>query len=190
MTFLSYKYQQTALWLMPILLKFCTPYYDNQYPAVGTFSSSAVKDLILHPNLFNLSYINSFELWNKGYTTTGTNNNTVCKTIQNPSPESYVESAIAAFSGLTSSNVNGAFDKGWTFYCQPSHQGSTIFFRALGYRAYQSGAIACVENGGPYWSSTPSSSYSSAKLLDFYPSYIALYEDPRSFGFPLRPILK
>lgn len=44
----------------------CTPYYDNQYNPISTFSSTNIKDAILHPNQFNFLYNSSSELWNKG----------------------------------------------------------------------------------------------------------------------------
>ena len=129
---------------------------------------------ILHPNIYyfildaSWSAVNSLEYWNKGNTATTVNNNTVHKTIYSPSPSSFSEPKTAAFTGFTSSggnqtsgfNVNGGFNKGWNFYCQPNATGGTIYFSALGFRDVVSahtntsnaGSLSSVGVIGLYWS--------------------------------------
>ena len=98
------------------------------------------------------------ELWNKGNTVYTANNNTVYKTIYDPSPSDYNIPKTAAFTGFTTTgynsdtyaqfNVAGSYNKGWNFYSQPNFMGATIFFKALGcrdgYPGRYSGGIGSV----------------------------------------------
>lgn len=150
-------------------------------------SSSLIKDIILHPNMFNVSSGNeSLELWNKGNTATTLNNNSVNKTIYSPSPQNYSEPKSAAYTGFTISNVSGSYNKGWNFYCQINNIGPTIFMAALGYRLYNSGGITNVGITGHYWS-TGTSSGSYGHYVDFNSTRVIQYDSFRSHGLFLRP---
>ena len=119
-------------------------------------SSSNIKDLILYPNVFNLAYLSSLELWNKGNALTTANSNAIHKTIYSPSSSSYKEVVPVAFTGFT---TNGAFNNGWNFYCNPNSTGSTIYFATLGIRI---GNVVSYNGGsGHYWTAGPSGSNSS-----------------------------
>ena len=155
--------------------------------------------VILHPNIYYIgdswSSVNSLEYWNKGNTVTTNNNNPVYKTLYSPSPTGFVEPKTAAFTGFTSSggnqtsgfNVSGSFNKGWNFYCQPNATGGTVFFSSLGYRAYNTGAVAYVSGYGVYWSAGPSGTPTFARLLDILPGYVYPQDEySRASGFSVR----
>ena len=171
------------------------PYYDNQYVPLVTMASSAIKDGIMRPNMFNNSYNSSYELWNKGNTVTTVNNNTIHKTIYSPSPTGYLEPKTAAFTGFSisggngawpSGNIMGGYKQGYTFYCQPNAIGGTVFFNAFG-----------MMSGGTY--STLPCYYSAAGPADGnYGRYLGFDttnifpQDTRSCveAHSMRPVLK
>lgn len=166
------------------------PCYDNQYTPRIAFSTSNMKDLIQHPNMFNTSTLNVYlDLWNKGNSVTTLNNNVVNKTIYSSSPVNYSEPKAAAFTGFTSSNVSGSFNAGYNFYCNPNQTGSTIFFSALGYLVYNSNAIIRVNTQGNYWTANP---YSASSGRDFQFNSGSISEqitDIYSYGFPIRAVI-
>ena len=168
------------------------PYYDNNYTLLQSMSTNNLKDLTLYPYKGNGSngYGNgSLELWNKGNTATSLNNNTVCKTIYDPSPSGFVLPKPAAFTGFSGSNVSG-WSAGWNFYCQLNKTGGTIFFPAFGYRVSGGGAIHLGESGG-YWSAGASTSSAYARIFYFYYGDIQLQRELDRFGeFMVRPVLE
>ena len=175
------------------------PYYDNQYRFTITSGAVTTNTAIIHPNIYYVgdswSSTNKYDYWNYGNTVTTNNNNPVYKTIYSPSPTGFAEPKTAAFTGFTSSggnqtsgfNVSGSFNKGWNFYCQPNATGSTVFFSALGYRVYNTGAVADVSGSGNYWSAGPSSTSSYARYLRFLSGSVGpQYEYNRAYGFSVR----
>ena len=125
------------------------PYYDNQIVAFKRNTNTATMSTgILNPTTMygaESGWCNTnLELWNKGNTVYTNNNNTVYKTIYDPSPSDYSIPKTAAFTGFTTTgynsttysefNVVGAYNGGWNFYCLPNFNGPMIFFKALGCR--------------------------------------------------------
>jgi len=175
------------------------PYYDNQYDPKSTITSTSIKDVILHPNQFNLSTGNaSLELWNKGNSSTAVNNDMVYKTIYSTSPSGYVEPRVAAFTGFTSTgqyttnnsqfNVSGSFNKGWSFYSQPNKNGTIVFFPALGYYETNSNVVAHVGTYGDYWLSGATSSTNGRYLNLFSGDVDPTRANIRTFGLSIRPV--
>ena len=161
------------------------PYYDNMYNPRQTLSSADIKDVILHPNMFNTSIGNgSLELWNKG------NDLSIIKTIYDPSPSGYRVPSSNAYTGFSLSNVSGIFNHGWHFLCNPNNNnGDIIFFPTQGLRQ-GSGDAGYIYDNGYYWS-VGTSSPSNAIYLNFtsgslYPQYTYY----RSYGFCLMPTLE
>ena len=133
-----------------------------------TLSSTDIKDLILHPNKYNINYTSTYlELWNKGNSVTTVNDNHVYKTIYDPNPYLYEMPTSAAFSGFTSSNKIGIYNMGWHFYCNYDGTGPTMFMSAMGVRYPDVGYY----NYGVYQTSTPSSSTTCINL-NFGAEYI------------------
>ena len=125
------------------------PYYDNQIAAFKrNTGGAAISTGILNPTTMYGSEggwcSTNLELWNKGNAVYTCNNNTVNKTIYDPSPSDYYVPKTAAYTGFTTTgynsdnysefNVAGSYNKGWNFYSQPNFNGSNIFFKALGCR--------------------------------------------------------
>ena len=169
------------------------PYYDNNYTPLQGMSTNDLKDLTLYPYKGNSSdaYGNySLELWNKDNKLMTVNNNTVHKTIYDPSPTGYVLPRSAAFTGFSTSNASG-WSNGWNFYCQLNKTGGTIFFPALGYRGSGYGAVAGVSSDGHYWSAGPSSTSAYARDLGFTSgSVLPQLEFNRAYGFSVYPVLE
>jgi hypothetical protein len=164
------------------------PYYDNSYTPLLTMSTNNLNDLTLCPYMFNTSSgygSNSLELWNKNNTAKDVNNNTVHKTIYDPSPTGYVLPKPAAFTGFSTSNTSG-WSTGWNFYGQLNKTGSTVFFPAFGWRYTTTFSVVSVI--GDYWSAAPST---SARGLNFDSNNVnPLFEWSRDYGFSVYPVLE
>lgn len=156
-----------------------------------------------------------YNLWSANNTATSANDNTVVKTIYDPSPVGYHLPASNAFTGFTStgSSVSGSsyygtrFNSpytssaeynanfGWEFYCNKMNgngnydiAGGTIFFPASGYRSLSTGSASLVGSYGYYWSAVPYSA-SFGRYLNFYSSSVyPLYNNYRTDGFAVRPV--
>lgn len=129
-----------------------------------SFTSYTTKDIILHPNTYNMGTGNSsLELWNKGNTVTTMNNSVVHKTIYSVAPCDYKEPRVAAFTGFTLANTYGVYNKGWYFYCNPDKTGGTIFFpNTYGYRGEENPLINTQLGWGHYWTAGPASTTSAS----------------------------
>lgn len=160
---------------------------------------------IQHPNIFyyvldaSWSSTNSLEFWNKGNAATTVNNYPVYKTIFSPSPTGYVEPRTAAFTGLTLSNINGTFNNGYSFFCNPNRTGVTIFFPILGIRdAYSgrvnnstAGYISLTDSHALYHSAGPSTNAYYCHIFMSYNNYSnTQYEYIRAYGCTSRPVLE
>ena len=125
------------------------PYYDNQIAAFKRNTGGAtISTGILNPTTMYGSEggwcSNNPELWNKGNTVYTCNNNTVYKTVYDPSPSYYSVPKTAAYTGFTTTgynsdnysefNVFGSYNSGWNFYSQPNASGPCVFLKALGCR--------------------------------------------------------
>lgn len=180
------------------------PVYYKQYPVFSRQNSAVATNVaIQHPNIFyflvegSWSSNNSLEFWNKGNTSTGYDNAIVHKTIYDPSPSGYKLPQTAAFSGFSGSNISGAFNKGWSFYCLPNATGPTIFFPALGFRdvshervnGSNGGVVSFFGYYGIYYTAGPHPTSSAARFLSFYPSGVTPQDaNARSYGFLVRPV--
>ena len=174
---------------------------DAQYAFQHTgLNTTDIKDYIKNPHKFNINgkmdgvYYN---LWSTDNERTDNNDDTVIKTVYDPSPVGYSLPASNALTGFTNTggntinssafNVEGGFDKGWYFYRKPNKKGGTIFFPAAGYRLYSPGSLYYVTARGFYWVAGPNGG-SYGRCLDFTSGYVSpLYDASRSCGFPVRP---
>lgn len=91
--------------------------------------------------------------------------NSMIKTIYDPSPVGYKVPASNAYTGFSTTgtntttssqfNISGSFDKGWKFYTRPNKQGDLIFYSAAGCRVSTDGSLSNVGYSGNYWSANP-----------------------------------
>ena len=168
---------------------------DTQYAFNHTdLETDEIKEYIRNPHKFNTKdkmdgmYYN---LWNAD------NDDTVIKTVYDPSPVGYSLPASNALTGFTTTggntinssafNVEGGFDKGWYFYRKPNKKGGTIFFPASGRRHVARGSLELVTTYGRYWIANPGDLF-SGRYLSFYSGHIYpqdyIY---RSYGHSVRP---
>ena len=175
------------------------PVYDNQSQWARINSQPPILNSILNPFTFyygahNWSNNSSYELWNKGNTSTNINNGDSHKTIYDPSPSFFHIPISAAFTGLTLTgnnsnkynelNVSGTWNNGWTFFCYPNKTGNTFYAAALGIRVYDSGILGEYNDTGHAWTSIPANnSYAWVLMFRSY-DVNTQYQDPRGYGFP------
>ena len=168
---------------------------DTQYAFNHTdLETDEIKEYIRNPHKFNTKdkmdgmYYN---LWNAD------NDDTVIKTVYDPSPVGYSLPASNALTGFTTTggntinssafNVEGGFDKGWYFYRKPNKKGGTIFFPASGRRHVARGSLELVTTYGRYWIANPGDLFSGL-YLSFYSGHIYPQEYIyRSYGHSVRP---
>ena len=190
----------------------------DAFPAVdaiagGTFTKNAgdnmsIQNGIQHPENFyteGLSWTSNpptgytwYNLWSANNTATDYNDNSVVKTIYDPSPVGFEVPASNAFTGftktgdntstLTDFNVSGTWNYGYNFNNKIINPNASIYFPASGFRNKTDGALAGRGNNGVYWSAIPSTS-NIARGIDFIVSTL----DPqgynyRSYGFSIRPV--
>ncbi|MGP1621242.1 MAG: hypothetical protein ACTTGX_02070 [Candidatus Cryptobacteroides sp.] len=169
---------------------------DTQYAFNHTdLETDEIKEYIRNPHKFNTKdkmdgmYYN---LWNAD------NDDTVIKTVYDPSPVGYSLPASNALTGFTTTggntinssafNVEGGFDKGWYFYRKPNKKGGTIFFPASGRRHVARGSLELVTTYGRYWIANPGDLFSGL-YLSFYSGHIYPQEYIyRSYGHSVRPV--
>ena len=122
-----------------------------------------------------------YNLWNANNSSSEANDNTIVKTIYDPSPVGYCVPPSNAFTGVTcngqevrwdntpypANQVNSPYEYssdtnvGWEIYCNKmdnnTHDatGGVIYYPATGARNYQSGALTYVNMNGYYWTVTP-----------------------------------
>ena len=155
-----------------------------------------------------------YNLWSTNNVNTSFHDNTVIKTIYDPSPVGYCLPPSNIFTGMTYNGLNlekvpysqfntpytqnSDFNSahGWVFYCnkmngagQYDTQGGVIFFPGPGQRIYSSGALQYVGGFGSYWSMGPSSVAGDARPVNFNVSNIyPTSSSPRAYGSSIRPI--
>ena len=145
-----------------------------------------------------------YNLWSADNTTKGYNDNSVVKTVYDPSPVGFKMPASNAFTGFTTTgqnaymqsqfNVDGAIDRqtyqnnyGFNFWTNNSKT-ATINFPASGTRHYSVGNRIDISSRGSYWSAVPyDTRYGCGLYLDLY------FVDPLSnsglsSGFAVRPV--
>ena len=162
---------------------------DNFYPYGYSWSSTPPT---------SYSYYN---LWSADNTTTGFNDNSVIKTVYDPSPVGFKMPASNAFTGFTADgqndgtmNVDGT-DNWQTYQNNFGHnfwtsgsKTATINFPASGYRNVNDGSLLAVGSNCSYWSAVPYDSGAGCGLYfnasDVGP--LCIYR--RAYGYAVRPV--
>ena len=158
-----------------------TDYYSSiQNPGIFI---QGTKDSPYYYNWFNG---NLLDLWNVGNSATANSTSTSQKTIYDPSPVGFKVPPPAAFyTGMLVRESSSDFSQGY----KGAVDGD--FWRAFGYRVWDSGSSTYVGSGGYYWSCGPfeisSSRYGwglSFGSGDVYPQSFNV----RSYGCTVRPV--
>lgn len=171
----------------------------------------SIMNGIQHPDFYytggsnwnsNYGYYN---LWSADNTVAGGwnvgNDNSVVKTVYDPSPVGFKMPANNAFTGFTADgkndgtkNVDGTDDLqtfsdnfGHNFWTSSSKT-ATINFPASGFRFSNGGSLTDVGRSGYYWLAVPGSSSNGCDLLFHSFNVRPLSDDARSFGFAVRPV--
>ena len=185
---------------------------ESKLAANSHFSANAgdymsIKNGIQHPDFYypdgSSWYSNYFyyNLWSADNTTTVFNDNSVVKTVYDPSPVGFKMPASNAFTGFTANgqnggamNADGAYNLqtyqnnfGYNFWTNSSYT-ATINFPAPGYRMSNNGSLQNVGGAGWYWSAIPGNRYYGSHL-DFtlsrvFPQSYAY----RAYGMAARPV--
>ena len=167
----------------------------------------SIMNGILNPDKFYISGSNwgnnygYYNLWSADNTTTGYNDNSVVKTVYDPSPVGFKMPASNAFTGFTANGQNGGTmnvdgtdnwqtsqnNFGHNFWTSSSKT-ATINFPALGNRNYNDGSLHSVGGFGCYWSAVPDGTYGGC-ILYFNSGYVSpLFSGYRSYGFAAHPV--
>lgn len=192
---------------------------DSDKPGYAFNSSDLysrdISEWIKAPYCFNtMDYMDMkyFNLWNADNTAADVNNDTVVKTVYDPSPVGYCLPPVNAFTGTTAygsmasgesaygymfnspytSSADYDANNGWVFYCNRmadmgryDPDGGTIYFPAMGFRG-SSGVFG--SGSGRYWTGTAISTDYGGNF-----SFSSYQIDPRIdsnrySGMPVRPI--
>ena len=173
----------------------------------------SIMNGIQHPDFYytqgsnwqnNYSYYN---LWSADNTVNGGwnvgNDNSVVKTVYDPSPVGFKMPANNAFTGFTTTGQNSSTQSefnvdgtdNWQTYQNnfghnfwtSSSKTATINFPASGYRNYSGGSLVSVGSDGFYWSAVPNYTSYGCDLV-FDSSVHPLNVDYRACGFAARPV--
>ena len=183
----------------------------NSHFTENAGDNMSIMNGIQHPDFYytggsnwnsNYGYYN---LWSADNTVTGGwnvgNDNSVVKTVYDPSPVGFKMPANNAFTGFTADgkndgtkNVDGTDDLqtfsnnfGHNFWTSSSKK-ATINFPASGFRFSNGGSLTDVGRSGYYWLAVPGSSSNGCDLLFHSFNVRPLSDDARSFGFAVRPV--
>ncbi|AVM57283.1 hypothetical protein C3V43_05585 [Bacteroides heparinolyticus] len=172
----------------------------NQLPAIQSFpyGTPCITRGIMNPGTFNTIWemdYRYYNLWDANNNTTSTNDNLVVKTIYDPCPAGYKLPPSNVYTGFSTTggntgtvsqfNVQGAWAKGWNFYCNPSKT-TSVFFPASGFRVYNTAVPSHVGSFAHYCTAGPNSR-GDVWFLIFNSSIVhPLDKDPRSFGYSVR----
>jgi len=172
--------------------------YKFKYGTDG-LNTKDIKEYIKNPHKFNIKLemkTKYYNLWSNDNDKTTPNDDTVIKTVYDPSPVGYTVPAPNAFTGFTSTgqdtntssefNVKGNFDKGWHFYSRPGKQGPTLFFPVCGWRNDSSGTLEDVSIFGNYWTAGPYDTLSGRRLGFYSDGVYTLNYYYRSYGYAVR----
>ena len=185
---------------------------------VGTFNKNAGDNMsiingIRNPESFYIwgdswsANFDFYNLWSANNSITGFNDNTVIKTVYDPSPVGFEMPASNAFTGFTNDgdnlygannvNINTKLTNsdnqtyinnfGHNFWTNNSHI-EIINFPASGFRFLKTGALENVGRNGAYWSAIPNDKYTSSNLTFKWSSVTPIYTYQRSYGFAVRPV--
>ena len=186
----------------------------NSHFTANAGDNMSIKNGIQHPDNFytynspwystpptGYSYYN---LWSADNTTKGYNDNSVVKTVYDPSPVGFKMPASNAFTGFTKTgqnaytqselNVDGTSDFqtyqnnfGHNFWTNSSKT-ATIYFPASGYLRYNDISLGSVGTYGYYWAAVTNYANDGCRL-DFYPfSVTPQGRDYRTYGYAARPV--
>lgn len=173
--------------------------------ATGSWTvGNYIANSIMNPAVFCREFRGKMcsNLWSANNTVLGGNDNTVVKTVYDPSPVGYKMPPSNAFTGFTTSGQNSSassefntagWNNGWNFYCRKNKaaSGGIINFPALGARSYTSGDLGSV-GISYYWTAIPyilNSSIAYSCSLGAASTYIGVVNNDSYFGgFPVRPV--
>ena len=183
----------------------------NSHFTANAGDNMSIENGIQHPDNFytwgsswdstpptGYSYYN---LWSADNTTTGFNDNSVVKTVYDPSPVGFKMPASNAFTGFTANGQNGGTmnvdgTDNWQTYQNNfghnfwtnSSKTATINFPASGLRYSYDGSLNAVGDGGYFWSAVPSTADNGC-YLDFGLGYVfPLYNFTRTYGYAVRAV--
>ena len=186
----------------------------NSHFTANAGDNMSIKNGIQHPDLYykwggnwnnNYGYYN---LWSADNTVTGDvnvgNDNSVVKTVYDPSPVGFKMPASNAFTGFTTTgknssmeekfNVDGTSD-GQTYqnnfghnFWTNSSKTATINFPASGWRSSFDGSLSGVGNYGFSWSVVPHDTNSGCYLFFYTGNVIPLDYNNRAYGCAVRPV--
>ena len=183
---------------------------SNSHFTEDAGDNMSIMNGIQHPDLYytwgisgsnwtnNYGYYN---LWSADNTTTGYNDNSVVKTVYDPSPVGFKMPASNAFTGFTANGQNGGTmnvdgtDNLQTYqntfghnFWTSSSKTATINFPASGFRLYNLGSLYYVGLTGYYWSAVPYNTGSGCYLYFGWSDVYPLNLNERSFGLAVRPV--
>ena len=183
---------------------------SNSHFTEDAGDNMSIMNGIQHPDLYytwgivgsrwtnNYGYYN---LWSADNTTTGYNDNSVVKTVYDPSPVGFKMPASNAFTGFTANGQNGGTmnvdgtdnlqtyqnNFGHNFWTSSSKT-ATIYFPASGFRPYNFGSLYYVGLTGYYWSAVPYNTGSGCYLYFGWSDVYPLNLNERSSGLAARPV--
>ena len=182
----------------------------NSHFTANAGDNMSIKNGIQHPDNFytwgsswySASSTGSYyNLWSADNTTTGYNDNSVVKTVYDPSPVGFKMPASNAFTGFTANgqsggtkNVDGTDDSqtyqnnfGHNFWTNSSKT-ATINFPASGLRNYDDGSLYNVGSYGYYGSAVPDNSLNGCHLGFNSGNVSPLNGSARTYGFAVRAV--
>ena len=182
----------------------------NSHFTQNAGANMSIKNGIQHPDNFYTSGSSwysapptgytYYNLWSADNTTTGFNDNSVVKTVYDPSPVGFKMPASNAFTGFTANgqnvgtmNVDGTDNEptflnnfGHNFWTNSSKT-ATINFPGVLFRNSIDGSLNSVARGD-YWSAVPYSTNSGCYLYFDYGVVYPVSGNARALGYAARPV--
>ena len=183
---------------------------SNSHFTENAGDNMSIENGIQHPDLYytwgsnwenNYSYNN---LWSADNTARGFNDNSVVKTVYDPSPVGFKMPASNAFTGFTTTGQNSSTQSefniddtsnsqtfqnnlGHNFWTNSSKT-ATIYFPASGCRDNSDGSLRAIGSFGSYWSAYCNVSNYGCFLI-FYSGLVnPLYVGNRANALAVRPV--
>ena len=180
----------------------------NSHFTENAGDNMSIMNGIQHPDFYytvgsswqtNYGYYN---LWSANNTITGFNDNSVIKTVYDPSPVGFKMPASNAFTGFTANgqdegtmNVDGTDNNVQTYYNNFGHnfwtsssKTATIYFPASGYRNGADGLLHGELYGGWYWSAVQGNTNNGCFLHFNGNRVYPLRKDIRSYALAAHPV--
>ena len=174
--------------------------HTNELPPTSNFSynNACITSGITQPNTYCTNSYMDYKyanLWSANNTVYTANDNPVVKTIYDPCPAGYKMPPSNVYTGFTTTgsntrtssqfNVQGPWDNGWNFYCDPSKT-QTVFFPASGYRGNSYAGPYDMGNYAWYWVAGPLNTV-NGRCLGFSSGAVSpLYGSHRGYGYGVR----